>query len=358
MATPEMLTGKPGQTYLSGMKCRAKRLAAVLLLAAAAAHARVERFTLTSASLAGNPAGESAQQEVIVYLPPSYDASPQRRYPLIVLLHGIADSPDIWLRAHKVPELLDAKGPEAIVVMPNGRTQFLGSFYLNSTVNGRWEDYIANDLIAYVDAHYRTIAKPESRGVAGHSMGGFGALIMAMHRPDVFRAAYAISPCCLDAVEDIGYGNAAWERSLAFTTAADVQKVLETGDFYPVAIVALGRALSPNPQAPLLFDFPIRKAGPQLMPVEPAYTTWREAFPIRQIPRYAENLRKMKGIVIEYGLSDQFPHIPIATPAFSQALIDARVPHTLDVYAGDHRRAVNERLASKIFPFFAAMLEK
>jgi len=345
------------------MNALPRRLAIALLFVAAVAGARTERITLKSPSLAGNLAGEPAEQEVIVYLPPSYDSEASRRYPVIVLLHGIADSPSIWLRAHHVPELLDRmvaekKMPEVIAVMPNGGTKFLGSFYVNSTVNGRWEDYIANDVVGYVDAHYRTLARPESRGVMGHSMGGFGSLIMAMHRPDVFRSAYAISPCCLDAVEDIGYGNTAWTRALAFTTAADADKALAAGDFYPVAIVALGRALAPNPQAPLLFDFPIRKAGPELLPAEPAYTKWRESFPIRQVPRYAENLRQMKGLVIEYGFNDQFSHIPISTPAFSQALIDARVPHVLDVYTGDHRQAVNERLESKIFPFFASMLRQ
>lgn len=333
-----------------------RRLALALLLVAAAAGARVERFTLKSPALAGNPAGEPAEQQVIVYLPPSYDASPQRRYPLIVMLHGIADSPDIWLRAHHLPELLDKQGPEAIVVMPNGATKYLGSFYLNSSVNGRWEDYIADDLIAYMDAHYRTLAQPESRGVGGHSMGGFGAITMAMHRPDVFRAAYAISPCCLDAVEDIGWGNAAWQRAIAYKSEADADKALAGGDFYPVAIVALGRAMSPNPQAPMLFDFPIRAAGPELMPSEPAYSTWRDAFPVRQVPRYAANLRKLRGFVIEVGLDDQFAHIPPSTAAFSQALFAARVPHVLDVYSGDHRKAVNERLASKVLPFFAATL--
>ncbi len=344
------------------MQTAVRRLALAFLLVATAATARVERLTLHAASLVGNPAGESAEQQVIVYLPPSYDASPQRRYPVIVLLHGIADSPDTWLKAHHIPELLDrltaeTKLPELIVVMPNGATRFLGSFYVNSTVNGRWEDYIANDLIAYVDAHYRTIARPQSRGIAGHSMGGFGALSIVMHRPDVFRAAYALSPCCLDAVEDIGCGNAAWKRTLALKGPADAEKALAEGDFYPVAIIALGRALAPNPQAPLLLDFPIRAEGPEQLPADPAYTRWREAFPIRQVARYAANLRRLKGLVIDYGLDDQFPHIPISTPAFSQALVDARVPHTLDVYSGDHRRRVDKRLASKVFPFFAANLE-
>lgn len=341
------------------MKCR--RLALAFLLIAAAATARIERLTIHTPSLEGNPAGEPADQNVIVYLPPSYDAAPQRRYPVVVLLHGIGDSPDTWLRAHHIPELLDRlaaekKVPELIAVMPNGLTKYLGSFYVNSTVNGRWEDYIAGDVIAYVDSHYRTIAKPESRGITGHSMGGLGTITMAMHRPDVFRAGYAISPCCLDAVEDIGYGNSAWRRALEFNSPADADKALAAGDFYPAAIVALGRALLPNPKSPLLFDFPFRAAGPELMPAEPAYTKFREAFPIRQVGRYAANLRQMKGLVMDYGLSDQFPHIPPATAAFSQALLDARVPHTLDVYEGDHRQAVNERLESKVFPFFAATL--
>lgn len=343
------------------MKDRARRFAFALLVCTTVASARVERLTVHARALEGNIAGEPAEQEVLVYLPPSYDTASQRRYPVIVLLHGIADPPDRWVKTHHVPDLLDRLAaanrlPEFIAVMPNGQTKFFGSFYVNSAVNGRWEDYIAVDLIGYVDAHYRTLARPESRGVAGHSMGGFGAIVMAMHRPDVFRAAYAISPCCLDAVEDIGYANESWRRAMAFKNTADVEKARDTGDFYPVAIVALGRALAPDAQAPLLFDFPIRAEGPQLMPDEPAYTKWREAFPIRQVPRYAENLRSMKGLTIEYGLSDQFPHIPLSTAAFSQALIDARVPHTLDVYSGDHRRAVNERLESKVFPFFAATL--
>lgn len=339
------------------MKSLAVRFALALLVIAAAAEARVDRVTIHSPSLAGNPAGESADQEVLIYLPPSYEKAAQRRYPVVVMLHGIADAPDVWIKAHHLAETLDANGPEMIVVMPNGATRFLGSFYLNSAVNGRWEDYIANDVVAYVDAHYRTIARPESRGVGGHSMGGFGALIMAMHRPDVFRAAYALSPCCLDAVEDIGYGNAAWARALAFTSAADAEKALADGDFYPVAIVALGRAMTPNAQAPLLFDFPLRKVGPELMPAEPAYTKWRDGFPLRQVARYAANLRQMRGIAIDYGLDDQFPHIPVATPLFSHALADARVPHLLDVYRGDHRQRVRERLATKVFPFFAATLD-
>ena len=343
------------------MQTAARRLASALLLCATVASARVERLTVHSSALEGNIAGEPAEQEVLVYLPPSYDTAAQRRYPVIVLLHGVADPPERWTTTYHVPELLDrlataGKLPEFIAVMPNGRTQFFGSFYVNSPVNGRWEDYIAVDVVAYVDAHYRTLARPESRGVAGHSMGGFGAITLAMHRPDVFRAAYAISPCCLDAVEDIGYGNESWRRAMAFKNNADIEKARDAGDFYPVAIVALGRALAPNAKAPLLFDFPIRAEGPQMLPAEPAYTKWREAFPIRQVPRYAENLRRMAGLAIEVGLNDQFPHIPPSTAAFSQALTDARVPHTLDVNDGDHRRYVNQHLESKVFPFFAATL--
>src|SRR5438067_12746368 len=80
-----------------------------------------------------------------------------------------------------------------IIVIPNGQDAYLGSFYVNSVTAGNWEDYIARDVVAYVDSHYRTVAGAEGRGIAGHSMGGFGALNLGLKHPDVFAAVYAES---------------------------------------------------------------------------------------------------------------------------------------------------------------------
>lgn len=335
---------------------------ALLVALATSAFARVEKITVHAPSLEKNLAGDSADQQVIVYLPPSYDSAAATRYPVLYLLHGIVDTPEVWVQPFfDVPGTLDrliaAKSiREFIVVMPNGKNGLLGSYYANSPVNGRWEDYIAVDLVSYIDEHYRTIAKAESRGIAGHSMGGFGTLNLAMHHPELYRAAYAMSPCCLDFTEDIGYGNPAWNRSLAFKTTADVDKAIADFDMYPVAQVGLARVFSPNPGAPLLADLPVRTARHELLPNDPAFTKWRESFPLAQVPRYAAALRQLAALTIDFGLDDQFAHIPATVPAFAHELAVLRVPHTLDVYAGDHRNRIKQRLATKVFPFFSEKL--
>ena len=84
-----------------------------------------------------------------------------------------------------------------IVVMPNAYSKYAGSMYSSSVTTGDWETYIAEDLVAYMDTHYRTIPERLSRGLAGHSMGGYGAIRIGMKRPDVFSSLYIMSACCL-----------------------------------------------------------------------------------------------------------------------------------------------------------------
>src|SRR5688572_29714815 len=165
---------------------------------------KVEILTVHSTGLEGNAFGDSADQQVAVYLPPGYDKS-SRRYPVLYLLHGIGDDYRAWTEFFDAPATLDrliASGsmPPVIAVMPSSRSRVLGTYYVNSPVGGHWEDYVANDVVAQVDKTYRTLAKRESRALAGHSMGGFGAISVGMHRADVFSVVYAISPCCLEMV--------------------------------------------------------------------------------------------------------------------------------------------------------------
>ena len=80
-----------------------------------------------------------------------------------------------------------------IVVMPNARNAFDGSFYTNSPVTGNWEQFIVRDLVNYVDHKYRTLRTRKARGLAGHSMGGYGALRIGMRHPETFSAVYALS---------------------------------------------------------------------------------------------------------------------------------------------------------------------
>ncbi|HEY5609569.1 MAG TPA: alpha/beta fold hydrolase [Thermoanaerobaculia bacterium] len=313
---------------------------------------RVIETSIPAPSLRGNLLGDPDVQKVAVYLPPSYDREPQRRYPVVVLLHGIAGSYEDWTRHWQLPPTLDrliARGDicEMIVVMPNGANRYMGGFYLNSPVTGGWEDFITRDLLSWVDREYRTTAP---RAIAGHSMGGFGAIMLSMKHPDLFASAYAMSPCCLDSVNDISYGNAAWRRALTFKTHEDLGRSLEEGDFYPVAIVALTAVFSPDKEkGPLFVKYPVTMQRGEIIPTDD-YDRWLDQFPIRQIGKHAANLRTLRGLHLDYGIDDQFAHIPEATADFSEALSTHRIPHTLDVYRGDHRAELVNRLEEIVFP--------
>ncbi|MGF2030440.1 alpha/beta hydrolase-fold protein, partial [Lactococcus lactis] len=84
-----------------------------------------------------------------------------------------------------------------IVVLPDSKTGYNGSLYSSSVTTGDFENFIARDLVDYVDAHYRTIPHRSSRGLVGHSMGGYGATRIGLKHPDVFGSLYIMSPCCL-----------------------------------------------------------------------------------------------------------------------------------------------------------------
>lgn len=180
----------------------------VLLLAISASargpkpHGQVVQITVHGSALEHNHAADPPDRDVSIYLPPGYESSTQR-YRVVYLLHGYTGTDRGWMNPSYVglPQMMDhlierhAIEP-MIIVMPNAFNRFGGSFYTNSALSGGWEDFIVHDLVTYTDEHYRTIAKGIGRGIAGHSMGAYGALRIGMDHPEVFAAAYGMSPCC------------------------------------------------------------------------------------------------------------------------------------------------------------------
>ena len=164
--------------------------------------APVEMIKVHGKSLEGNVEGEAVDRDVVVVLPPSYAKSPKRRYPVIYFMHGFGITGDWFAAFMHVPETMLAaaqKGEEFIVVLPDTDTKFGGSMYSNSPTVGDFEGFIANDLTAYIDSHYRTIARRAGRGLVGHSMGGYGVWKVAMDHPEKWQAIYAMSACCMSA---------------------------------------------------------------------------------------------------------------------------------------------------------------
>ena len=334
---------------------------------------RVVPDTVPAPSLAGNLLGDAERQPAFVYLPPGYDTEADWRYPVLYLLHGVLDSPEVWVEpvydGMTIEATMDSLiaageiGP-AIVVMPNGRNAYGGSYYANSPVSGGWADFIARDLVAHMDRVYRTIPARESRAILGHSMGGFGAIRLAMLHPEVFSVAWGMNPCCLCCLEgDLEGGPisdpAFWNRMASYTTAAEMWRALEENrDVWPLILAGISAAFAPAPDAPPLYvELPMAVEGGELVET-PGSERMAAALPIAHLAERVEALRSLRGLALDTAFDDEFAHIPIAAKAFSDSLVALEVPHVFEVYEGDHRNRMRERMATKILPWIDSRLQR
>jgi S-formylglutathione hydrolase len=315
---------------------------------------KFERIKVHGESLEGNLSGDPADRDVSVYLPPSYAKNIQRRYPVLYLLHGFTDSDDRWfgLRGQhfiNVPTAVDkayaAGVPEMIIVMPNAFTRFRGSMYSNSVTTGDWESYVTKDLVAYIDSHYRTIADRTSRGLAGHSMGGYGTMRLGFKYPEVFSSLYAQSPCCMAA--NMNPQPEMGKQIEAIKTMEDVEKA----GFGILAMLASAAAWSPNPQnPPFFFDFTVKEGKPQ----PDVIARWAANAPLAMVHQYIPNLKKYKAIALDAGDKDM--GINDTVKVLDGILTNYGIRHTSEIYEGDHVNRIAERLESKVLPFFGTNL--
>jgi S-formylglutathione hydrolase FrmB len=314
----------------------------------------VERIKVHGVSLEGSLLGDAADREVAVFLPPSYTASPTRRDPVVYMLHGFTDDVAHWWGFEKhfvsVPlamnkTLAAGTAAEMILVMPNAYTRYQGSFYSSSPATGDWETFVASELVAYIDAHYRTIANVNSRGLFGHSMGGYGAVRIGMRHPDVFSSVYAMSACCLMPPRPITD-----PARLATAEAIKDPDEVAKADFGTKAVFSQAAAWSPNPQnAPLFIDLPTKDG--QVRPEIAA--KWAANAPIAMLDQYIGNLKRLKAFAFDVGTKDGLaPH----ALRLHEVLDTYKLPHVYETYDGDHLNRIEERLQSKVFPFFAANL--
>lgn len=191
--------------------------------------------------------------------------------------------------------ILAEEFPELVVVMPDGGNRYGGGYYRNSSVNGRWGDYIADDLVDFVDAHFRTLANDDSRAVVGHSMGGYGTLNLAMTRPGIFSVVWPLDPSRLAANDDLSFGNDAWRRATAITSPKDLQDLVDNRDVYPSAVIGIVTAFSPDVDAPPIYgDFPFDIVRGEVVLDDLAYDRYLDALPVRQVRSARDELRNLR----------------------------------------------------------------
>jgi len=301
-------------------------------------------------ALESNLEGDSVDRDVFVFLPPSYAKEKSRRYPVVYALHGYSIGAEQWTHEIHVPQTIEgafAQGAkEMIVVLPDSKTPHDGSMYSSSVTTGDFEQFIAHDVVAYIDTHYRTIPDRLSRGLVGHSMGGYGATRIGMKHSDVFGSLYIMSPCCLSP-RPAGPANPELEKALeSVKTPEDSGKL----SFFPRAMLASAAAWSPDPKNPPLYlDLPMKDGQPQL----DVLAKWAANAPLAFIDQYIGNIRQYRAISIDVGDQDG---LRADTSRLHDALDNYGIANAFEVYSGTHTSRVADRFQNHVIPFFSQNL--
>jgi enterochelin esterase-like enzyme len=353
----------------------------------------VDRVKVHGKSLEGNLEGDSPDRDVFIYLPPSYAKETNRRYPVVYLLHGYGLTAERWMPFANLAATSDKNigagtMREMILVNPDAFTKYNGSMYSSSVTIGDWESFIADDLVSYVDSHYRTIPDRKSRGLGGHSMGGYGTMRIGMKRPDVFSSLYAMSSCCLMNNPGGGGGGnrggaapAAGAQGGARGDNAGQAGAAPAGRGAPAGAGAQGgrggqaaagrggnaarggrgggfanvgsaqaAAWAANPKnPPNFFDEPTVNGQ-----VQPAVAAkYLANSPLVMIDQYVTGLKKYSAIALDVGTADG---LAASNRQLVERMTDLGIPHTFETYDGDHTNRVPLRFEVNVLPFFSKNL--
>jgi esterase/lipase superfamily enzyme len=261
-----------------------------------------------------------------------------------------------------------------IVVIANGRNRLGGSFYTNSPAIGNWEDFIVKELVRVIDSRYRTVLFAGSRGIAGHSMGGSGALNIGMRHPDIFGSVYAMSPGLFDEnglSESSMFADGKTIRDylslenelktlnrLEATTKLGVifDSLLSNQRWDLIFTLAYGAAFSARPgtNAPHI-DYPYSLRNDSLILDSLTWKHWEKGFGglSEKIEQYRSMPEHLRNIAIEYGITDENPWIPRGCQYFSQLLTKQGIPHQLLPFQGRHQDSLGVRMSQFMLPFFS-----
>ncbi len=325
--------------------------AAVLLLAMPAAaqeQARVVTTTFESPSLAGNLEGNSTTRDVVVVTPPGYDENTDRRYPVVYYLHGYwmpVGAQQAGFRLDEAVQAASEAGHDFIMVMPDGFSKLRGGFYSSGPTVGDYESMVAEDLVSWVDANYRTIADPASRGLAGHSMGGYGTARIAMTRPGIFSSIYMMSACCLDPMVMTAEQAQAIEGMSEEDAAA--------AGFGELAALSTLATWSPDPTADNVFHVytGLQEDGS----IDPLVNQRLAAnSPVVLVPQYLPELNGLEAFAMDIGDQD---FLLAGNAAFRAELDRFGVDYQFELYEGDHGNRIRERIRTEVLPFFAEHLD-
>lgn len=294
---------------------------------------RFEEVVFESTLLKENPLHDPFQRPLWIYLPPGYDDQPAKRYPTIYMIQGFTGQLDMWRNRAPLrknfPELADEvfareEAPPCILVWVDCWTSLGGSQFVDSPATGRYHSYLCDEIVPWVDTHYRTLARREHRGIAGKSSGGYGAMITPMLRPDLWGglATHAgdalFETCYLPEFREAA-------RVLRDYYQGSYQKFWQHfrsrpafsrhGDEVLTNEWAMAACYSADEDGTI--HLPFDSMTGELLP--DVWARWLAWDPVRMVPTHAEALRSLRAIYIDAGRRDQF-YLDLGAEAFRRAL--------------------------------------
>jgi enterochelin esterase-like enzyme len=302
----------------------------------------LEYVRLDSRALDGNLLGDSRTRELGVLLPPSYFHAPERRFPVVYLLHGLGAREHghlgyvgVQRAAFRLME--SGELPEHILVAVDGTTSLGGSYYTRSPTIGDFETYVVREVVGAVDVRYRTRDDAQWRAIAGFSMGGHGALKLAMKYPGMFSSVGTLSasPLSLE-VRRALYRGALANKPVA-RNAGELKALYPFEEDWTVAsIYAKAGAFSPaRTRPPLFLQLPFQSGRDD----DPVWKRWQEEDPLTMLPRHHAALRTLDLLYMDRGSQETI----LGSEAFDRALESFGIPFRHQVFEGGHADDFHER---------------
>jgi hypothetical protein len=301
---------------------------------------RLDTHVLHSRALEGNPLDDPADRPLWVYVPPGYDDEAERRYPTVYVLQGYTGHLTMWHNRQPFrrtfPEDADAlfaggAVPPVLVVLVDAWTAYGGSQFVDSPGTGAYHTYLCDEVVRFVDARYRTLDAPVHRGVAGKSSGGFGAMVTAMLRPDLFGGLathagdalyeYCYVPMFASAARHLRRYSGDIMRWWADFTAPDRVAFTKEEDDDLLMLLGVSACFSAAPDGTPVLPFDPTTARLR----DDVWARWLAWDPVRMAPSYADALRGLRAVWVDAGTRDDY-YLDLGAGAFRAALAEAGVP--------------------------------
>lgn len=288
---------------------------------------------ITSQALAGNLLGDPATRKFYVFLPPGYDTS-DKRYPVVYVLHGYTDDESGLagnFKSSYEKALAEGDVQEIIFVFPNAKNKLGGSCYLSSPTIGDYGTYISQELVAQIDATYRTIPDRASRGITGCSMGGDGSMYLALTHPDVFSVASPAS-----GRYDWGNDGVAEFARESFTAPPSTLSGFDSMSFPVQVLMAETAGAASNPDKPPFYmDMPLEIVNGEAQIVPEVLEKLEAVDSVRAIDDYLAQPERLSAVLIYHTTQDDMVPVELAQH-YDQLLTEKGVDHEYLEVAGSH----------------------